>query len=86
MADTIEILDDIEEWPLDIVEDGSNMSVRFLPEFLIVFTPNAHFFRIVHAFETITESLIEQRNFADINVITEDVALSGKRVSINYSH
>lgn len=38
-------------------------------------------YRIVQAFESITESLIEQSNFEDIDVLSSDVALSGQSVS-----
>ena len=37
--------------------------------------------RIVSAFESITESMIEQSNFEDIDVSSSDVALSGQSVS-----
>ena len=28
VLDTVAILDDIEEWPLEVVEDGSNRQVK----------------------------------------------------------
>lgn len=38
-------------------------------------------YRIIHAFDSITEDLIQQVNFIAIGAVTEDVALQGKRVS-----
>ena len=40
-------------------------------------------FRIVYAFESIAEALIERSDFDDIDVISSDIALSGQSVSSN---
>ena len=36
--------------------------------------------RIVQQFENIVEALIQQENFTNISVVTEDIALVGERV------
>ena len=36
--------------------------------------------RIVQAFDTITNSLIEQENFTNATVVREDVAFTGQKV------
>lgn len=43
-------------------------------------------FRIIQAFEVITQSLIENENFSDVTVIAEDVVFTGERVSDSKWH
>ena len=43
------------------------------------------FLRIVQQFENIVEALIQQENFTNISVVTEDIALVGERMSVVHS-
>ena len=39
-------------------------------------------YRIVKAFDSIVDALIEQENFTNISVVQRDLALKGERVSV----
>ena len=73
---TVSILDSIEEWPEEVIEMNSNEYV----DTSITHQNDDILFRILKAFEMITESLIQKDNFTFITVVTEDVALIGEKV------
>ena len=74
------ILDSVDDWPPNVVEQESNEYVTALE----IITTNKLFFsvcRIVEAFDNIVDALIQQENFTNISVNTMDILLRAERVS-----
>lgn len=75
---TMQILDNIEEWPPNVVETESN---KWAKSTIIVLNEIMFNDRMVKSFERTVDALLSQGNFTNTSLAANDIVLRGEKVS-----
>lgn len=81
--DTVNVLNSVSVWPSDVLENRSSRYsiIIILITVLTTFIFCCAHLSMVKTFETITSNLVEQANFTEDTIITEQVSLQIERVN-----
>ena len=75
---TMQILDDIEEWPPNVVKMESN---KWAKSSIIVLNEIMFNDRMVKSFERTVDALLSQGNFTNTTLAANDIVFRGEKVS-----